>query len=648
MGKVNFRYNATTYSLHNNWYEQYDYPTLVSDYAILRTNTYSGSGQEHSAQDAIPALPTKGSRVYFGEGGFGRMYLDTSSPTIAFRKNGKTYYCAKDLLRIHRYQVSYSSNGGAGSMSSQQFYPDDGEAVTISSNSFIKTGYSFSSWNTDSSNSGAAYSPGSKYNKKENIILYAIWKAVSYSIAYNLNGGTNSKSNPSTYTIEDAVTFAAPTRNGYTFSKWTPASIAKGTTGAVTTTASWSPVAYGITYSYDYPNRVSANPSKTSYTIEEAVTPANPAMKAGYSFRGWSPSSIAKGSTGAKTFTGSTSIDTYKISYDLNDGVLSSNPNPTSYNVETDTITFSGAPTYSARYYKFLRWIPSSIPKGSTGDKTVYANKDYIGPLIDSLTYTTSRSQLSSTKSDYTYTAKYKTTVNTNATVIGQGDASIWADACYFNGRITDLGGWGRACYFNNSGPEGIAQITDSCTVSEAENGSITYTFHVQDGSNYLSSKSDTDKKSIAIPINNVETITADYSYPIIDSFTVGSISYGSWSSWSGWTKTYIANGRQYYSRSRSRKWSTTATVLILYTGAVGLSKITVSYQGSTFGSASYKEVLIGATTKTISVSGSGGDFSYLTATAYNRSDKADSNGTKNVNVSIDASDYDSKSEAVS
>lgn len=584
MGKVNFRYNATTYSLHNNWYEQYDYPTLVSDYATLRTNTYSGSGQAHSAQDVIPALPTKGSRVYFGEGGFGRMYLDTSSPTIAFRKNGKTYYCAKDLLRIHRYQVSYSSNGGAGSMSSQQFYPDDGESVTISSNSFTKTGYSFSSWNTDSSNSGAAYSPGSRYNKKENIILYAIWKAVSYS----------------------------------------------------------------ITYSYDYPSRVSANPSKTSYTIEEAVTPANPAMKAGYSFRGWSPSSIAKGSTGAKTFTGSTSIDTYKISYDLNDGVLSSNPNPTSYNVETDTITFSGAPTYSARYYKFLRWIPSSIPKGSTGDKTVYANKDYIGPLIDSLTYTTSRSQLSSTKSDYTYTAKYKTTVNTNATVIGQGDASIWADACYFNGHITDLGGWGRACYFNNSGPEGIAQITDSCTVSEAENGSITYTFHVQDGSNYLSSKSDTDKKSIAIPINNVETITADYSYPIIDSFTVGSISYGSWSSWSGWTKTYIANGRQYYSRSRSRKWSTTATVRILYTGAVGLSKITVSYQGSTFGSASYKEVLIGATTKTVSVSGPGGDFSYLTATAYNRSDKADSNGTKNVNVSIDAYDYDSKSEAVS
>jgi hypothetical protein len=44
----------------------------------------------------------------------------------------------------------------------------------------------------------------------------------TYTIEYNLNGGTNNPNNPGTYTIEsDIITLQNPTRTGYIFDGWT-------------------------------------------------------------------------------------------------------------------------------------------------------------------------------------------------------------------------------------------------------------------------------------------------------------------------------------------------------------------------------------------------------------------------------------------
>ena len=73
--------------------------------------------------------------------------------------------------------------------------------------------------------------------------------AIEYTITYNLNGGTNSTSNPTKYTIETAtITLASPTRTGYTFGGWYTESaftnkvtqIAKGSTGNKTFYAQWT------------------------------------------------------------------------------------------------------------------------------------------------------------------------------------------------------------------------------------------------------------------------------------------------------------------------------------------------------------------------------------------------------------------------
>ena len=86
--------------------------------------------------------------------------------------------------------------------------------------------------------------------------MYAKWKPVSYSISYNLNGGT--ASNVTSYNVETATfTLKNPTKAGYTFTGWTGSngnvpqtsvSIAKGSTGNKSYTANWKVNNYTVSF----------------------------------------------------------------------------------------------------------------------------------------------------------------------------------------------------------------------------------------------------------------------------------------------------------------------------------------------------------------------------------------------------------------
>ena len=54
-----------------------------------------------------------------------------------------------------------------------------------------------------------------------NITLHAKWNPVTYTIKYNLNGGKNHTSNPSSYTINSpTVNLKSPSKHGYSFGGW--------------------------------------------------------------------------------------------------------------------------------------------------------------------------------------------------------------------------------------------------------------------------------------------------------------------------------------------------------------------------------------------------------------------------------------------
>ena len=76
----------------------------------------------------------------------------------------------------------------------------------------------------------------------------------TFSITYELGGGTNNPDNPATYNVEDEITLLDPTREGYTFDGWYKDSTftekitgwTAGTTGDVVLHAKWSIVVAGV------------------------------------------------------------------------------------------------------------------------------------------------------------------------------------------------------------------------------------------------------------------------------------------------------------------------------------------------------------------------------------------------------------------
>ncbi len=210
---IKFRYNDKTYSLYNdNWNDSSSSP----DY-LMFTSLYSYP---------VPASADRGTKIRVKDNGSVRRYIDNSAPTICFRKNGKTYYCAKSLTQVYQRTVSYKSNGGSGSMDSQTFYPDDGESVTIKANDFTRSGYSFVNWNTSSDGSGTSYNAGAKYSGN-GLSLYAQWKinfsASGWAYAYSSsNVWKTTYSGKSIYHWQEhiytiSVKVTAPSTNVYDF-----------------------------------------------------------------------------------------------------------------------------------------------------------------------------------------------------------------------------------------------------------------------------------------------------------------------------------------------------------------------------------------------------------------------------------------------
>lgn len=130
------------------------------------------------------------------------------------------------------YTIQYNANGGSGAPGKQTKWKD--QTLTLSSTKPTKTGYSFLGWNTSISASTATYSPGGSYTANASATLYAIWKANTYTVTYNANGGTFALANQTkTYGRTLKLYTTKPTRTNYNFLGWS--------TSATATTAMYQP-----------------------------------------------------------------------------------------------------------------------------------------------------------------------------------------------------------------------------------------------------------------------------------------------------------------------------------------------------------------------------------------------------------------------
>ena len=263
------------------------------------------------------------------------------------------------------------------------------EGSTISEPSTIRAYYDFSGWY----NGETLFDFSTPI--KESLTLTAHWTAHEYKITYELNGGTNSSENPTVYTVEsETITLQAPTKDGGTFESWNLYDYENNTYNAITEINSASPV--DITLAAKWQNEV----LKTEYTVTfdtnggsevasqtvqkgKTAEPMYP-TKDYYDFEGWYDGEkyfsffepVLKDTTLKAKWT----PHSYLITYELYGGT-NNKENPTSYTVESDTITLK-APTKdngTFENWKTYDWESnnykdiSTIEKGSHGDITVAA-----------------------------------------------------------------------------------------------------------------------------------------------------------------------------------------------------------------------------------------------------------------------------------
>ena len=101
----------------------------------------------------------------------------------------------------------------------------------LKANPYTKTGYTFTSWNTKADGSGDSYANLQRINEiEEDLTLYAQWRANSYKIQYNANGGNGSMSvQQFTYDETQPLLQNTFTHSTYHFVSWNTKADGTGT-----------------------------------------------------------------------------------------------------------------------------------------------------------------------------------------------------------------------------------------------------------------------------------------------------------------------------------------------------------------------------------------------------------------------------------
>lgn len=352
------------------------------------------------------------------------------------------------------YTLSYNGNGATGGSTASQ---TGGTTYTVRSCGFTKTGHTFQYWTSGS----YKYYPGDSITLTANRTLYAYWKANTYTVAYNANGGSGAPSSQTKY-YGTTLTLSStkPTWSGHTFLGWSTSSDrnaevqyqagGKYTANAgATLYAVWQVSAAfynkGSLYSQSYA-RIGGSVTLPTLSNTEAETFEGWLGDDGETYRAGSTVTLMQN----HTFTAIWKAITYTVSYNTNGG--------------------TGGPANGVKVHGTAYTIPSSKPK-----KTGYIFIYWVDNLESGKHWLPGDSY--TTNSNVTFTAiwRQKTYFYWHGS-----DAS---DSTYFAvGKRIDLAvtaeAWNRLCDFVNEvrGYAGLSTIAFSTVSAGDEISAVKHT----------------------------------------------------------------------------------------------------------------------------------------------------------------------------
>lgn len=120
----------------------------------------------------------------------------------------------------NQYSITYNANGGTGAMDTDTATYN--ENYVAKANQFTRTGYEFAGWTENADGSGSNWTSWIgkpwKWTYTKNITLYAQWKAKTYTITYEPNGGVGDRyTQTATYDGFFDTTKNKFTKTGYSF-----------------------------------------------------------------------------------------------------------------------------------------------------------------------------------------------------------------------------------------------------------------------------------------------------------------------------------------------------------------------------------------------------------------------------------------------
>ena len=255
---VVFDGNGSTSGSMENQLITYGVSTAMTANAYKKTGyTFKGWYAYRTSDNKWYALKTDGKTkswytqsVIDANGYTKLLYKDQSVIAKTCSVNGDTCIMYAQW-KANTYTVEFDANGGSGSMSAMTVTYGVTRAMTA--NAFVKTGYTFKGWcayrasdhkwyavKTDGTKgwytqevidangyTKAVYADKAGIAKSssvnnDTVTMYAQWKANTFTITYNANGGSGSMSKQTiTYGVNTKLAANAFKRSGYTFKGWT-------------------------------------------------------------------------------------------------------------------------------------------------------------------------------------------------------------------------------------------------------------------------------------------------------------------------------------------------------------------------------------------------------------------------------------------
>ena len=365
--------------------------------------------------------PNGGTQVFYGNG-----YANNNDIQWQWQTDHPAWIYKQDLtVYAHWIPATYTltANANSGTLQGDNFGGvSDNASVTVqygSSNYYAlgtatKPGYTFEGFYTSASG-GTKIFDANGYCTNEgkywynniwqylgNLKVYAHWKANTYTMSYNANGGSGSMNTDYiTYNTNYKTKSNGFSRIGYRFKGWNEAANGTGTdwTSRIGVTwkwtyprnatlyAQWDPNQYTINYHGNTNTGGSTASSSHTYDRSKALT-SNGFTKTGYHFVGWNTRADGKGTSYKNkqsvinlTSKHNDTIDLY-AQWEANTYTIVYQPVAPSYSssqvsgtMQNTVLTYDKAANlrknaFTLNNNTFLGWATSTLTKTQENDKT--------------------------------------------------------------------------------------------------------------------------------------------------------------------------------------------------------------------------------------------------------------------------------------